>query len=524
MQIAYCLILANILATGPFVFLAFAIPRFHPGPLAQLTAFGVATAMAVVAIAIGIQSVVRPIREIIAANARVAETGDLSISVKQTGCDEIKVLTLSRNGMLGTMLQLTALAERVADGDLSVDMTPRSAQDLLAIAIRTMVAKLRSFHANVKATAVAANRVQGSLAETTDRLDTEALASARASESSAVATGQLEAAVGKLADHAINLAKNTESLATRADELDDFVSDTSAAIEELSESLISVAEHVERTSKTAEGVRAAAIEGSGAVSRTISGSREARDVITGMAQEIAALGVRSVQIGEILEVIDEIAEQTNLLSLNAAIEAARVGEQGRGFAVVAENVRRLAGRSADAAREIGQMIMAIRSHVEATMLASAKGVEAVESATELASQAGDHLDRIVVAAQEADQLTRSIALATAEQKDVGKQIMTTTASVRQRLADVVAEIQEMNESTRDVSILASEQNGAVSQMKQAASEAERTARVTYEVSGRVAELSREIGQQGYQLQAIATAFSLEAPEPIEASALVPVAR
>jgi methyl-accepting chemotaxis protein len=112
---------------------------------------------------------------------------------------------------------------------------------------------------------------------------------------------------------------------------------------------------------------------------------------------------RSRQIGDITGVIDGIAFQTNLLALNAAVEAARAGEQGRGFAVVAAEVRGLAHRSAEAAKEIKQLI--------------GNSTERVEAGTRLVAGAGDTMGEILQHVRRVDQLISEISRATTEQSD-----------------------------------------------------------------------------------------------------------
>jgi methyl-accepting chemotaxis protein len=115
--------------------------------------------------------------------------------------------------------------------------------------------------------------------------------------------------------------------------------------------------------------------------------------------------VRSHRIAEINSVIDGIAFQTNILALNAAVEAARAGEQGRGFAVVAAEVRSLAGRSAEAAREIKSLITA-----------SVERVERVEEGSQLVDEAGQTMQEIVAAIHRVVALVQDISAANVHQR------------------------------------------------------------------------------------------------------------
>ena len=110
-------------------------------------------------------------------------------------------------------------------------------------------------------------------------------------------------------------------------------------------------------------------------------------------------------IADIIGVIDGIAFQTNILALNAAVEAARAGEQGRGFAVVASEVRALAGRSADAAKEIKELI--------------GSSVERVGKGTELVNAAGQTMEEAVAAIQRVTTLITDISAASAEPRMIG---------------------------------------------------------------------------------------------------------
>jgi methyl-accepting chemotaxis protein len=125
------------------------------------------------------------------------------------------------------------------------------------------------------------------------------------------------------------------------------------------------------------------------------------DVVSQVVSTMNDINVSSRKISDIISVIDGIAFQTNILALNAAVEAARAGEQGRGFAVVASEVRSLAGRSADAAKEIKSLINA--------------SVEKVEGGSRLVADAGQTMTEIVSAVQRVTDIMGEISAAASEQ-------------------------------------------------------------------------------------------------------------
>ena len=157
--------------------------------------------------------------------------------------------------------------------------------------------------------------------------------------------------------------------------------------------------------------------------------------VVGTMQDIAQ---SSHQIEEIIGVIDGIAFQTNILALNAAVEAARAGEQGRGFAVVAGEVRALAGRSAEAAKQIKALI--------------ASSVERVNAGNALVDQAGHSMRDIVNHVQRVHQIIASIGQATqAQSQDITQVNQSVTdledmtlqnAALVQQSASSVADLQE----------------------------------------------------------------------------------
>ncbi|GIK47744.1 MAG: hypothetical protein BroJett013_04410 [Alphaproteobacteria bacterium] len=208
------------------------------------------------------------------------------------------------------------------------------------------------------------------------------------------AVDRLQEALGVVISNASGIRTGAGEISQAADDLSKRTEQQAASLEETAAALDQITATVRKTAEGATQVNRAV---GGARSDAEASGRIVRDAVAAMNQ----IDKSSEQIAQIIGVIDEIAFQTNLLALNAGVEAARAGDAGRGFAVVASEVRALAQRSAEAAKEIKQLIT--------------DSLQQVESGVQLVGEAGSALDKIVTKVSEIDTLVSDIACSTQEQ-------------------------------------------------------------------------------------------------------------
>ncbi len=232
--------------------------------------------------------------------AKEIQLGDLSGRLRLERSDELGQLGAALDTMADSLQQRAELAEAIAEGDLSQDVTLASPKDVLGRALRSMTDRLNDIISQVNA-----------------------------------ASEQIDSGSGQVSDSAQDLSQGATQQAS--------------AIEEIGASLSELAG---RTRENADNAASANQLANTARDAANGGSSQMQQMVAAM-QEINASGQN---ISKIIKTIDEIAFQTNLLALNAAVEAARAGQHGKGFAVVAEEVRNLAARSAKAARETADLI------------------------------------------------------------------------------------------------------------------------------------------------------------------------
>lgn len=230
--------------------------------------------------------------------------------------------------------------------------------------------------------------------------------------------------------------------------------ETAAAMEQMNVAVGEVAQNASNAAEHATAARDKAEQGSKVVSDAIQAIDDVARLSDQLRTDMTALGEQAEGIGNVMNVITDIADQTNLLALNAAIEAARAGEAGRGFAVVADEVRKLAEKTMQATREVGDAINAIqegaRRNVESVEAAST----AVTRSRKLSGASGEVLESIVILVNESSDQVQAIATAADEQSATSDHISQSVEEVKSISEQSASEIVIASEGVHELSIMA----------------------------------------------------------------------
>jgi methyl-accepting chemotaxis protein len=318
---------------------------------------------------------------------RASSSGDLSlnqddidvISKMSQGKDEIARTIKSAASFIEHVTEISDQLVTIADGDLRADINLRSSNDTMGYALSAVVTNLNGMFSDINSSA------------------------------SQVSMGSKQVANG------------AQSLAQGATEQAASVQELASSIAEIAKSTKENAEIAEETAKLAVTIKANAEKGTVQMDE--------------MMQAVGDINDASQSISKVIKTIDDIAFQTNILALNAAVEAARAGQHGKGFAVVAEEVRNLAAKSAEAAKETGSLI---ENSMDKASLGVRIAGETAESLSEIVSGINESTRLIDVLAQSSE--SQSIGI---NQINIG--------------IDQVGEVVQQNSATAQESAAASEE-------------------------------------------------------------------
>jgi methyl-accepting chemotaxis protein len=376
------------------------------------------------------RSITDPLAKLMTVAHKIGNNGDLdhNIDIDTQRQDEIGELARTFANMVTYLKEMASVSEAIANGDLMVEVQPRSKQDTLGHAFQQMVQSLRGLVRSVRDLASQVASASSQVAGASDE-------SAKISLQGSSAIDEVTSTMHEMSINVQNMVKSTQTQASS-------VSETSASIDQMVASIQRVADTAKVLLDISNRSREEVHSGITTMDKATEGLTKINNTIRSSGAIIDALGQRADDIGKIIEVIDDLAEQTNLLALNAAIEAARAGEHGLGFAVVADEVRKLAEKSAQSTKEISELIQSIQKEARKAVENMDESTTIVNEGLELGGELNGALRKISNVVTEVYKFAQEIGAATNEQSHGSSQIARSTTRLNEITHEINSAVEE----------------------------------------------------------------------------------
>src|SRR5712691_10595723 len=374
------------------------------------------------------KSISDPLGHLITVAREIGDSGDGDQNIDIHRNDEIGALATTFNNMVSYLKEMATVSASIAEGELAVEIAPRSKRDTLGNAFVRMSHGLRDLVRQVRDSASQVSAGSNPVAGASDE-------SAKVSVQASSAIVEVTSTMHEMSINVQNVVKNTKVQASS-------VAETAASIDQMVTSIQRVADTAKVLLDISNRSREEVQQGIAKMERATDGLNRTNTAIQTSAEIIGVLGHRADDIGKIIEVIDDLAEQTNLLALNAAIEAARAGEHGLGFAVVADEVRKLAEKSAQSTKEISELIQSIQKEARKAVENMERSTGIVNDGLGLGQELNAALRKISNVVTEVYKFAQEIGAATNEQSHGSSQIARATTRLNEITHEINSAVEE----------------------------------------------------------------------------------
>lgn len=375
--------------------------------------------------------------------AQKISRGNLNHAFNIQGNNELSVLAYALKDMVSSLRKKEALAQKIAEGDLTQKIELASEEDELGKALQKMQENLTGMLGTIQQNSMTLSSSLTELSAISSQISNATTEMSSQSNTVAGASEEISVGVNTLSGRNSEMNSNVQSIAATSTEVSQNMENISNGIGQLTDAIQQVFEK----SENAQGIAKKAIE-----------------ISNFSTEKMNELDQSASKIGEFSQIIKEIAQQTNLLALNANIEAASAGEAGKGFAVVANEIKELANQSSKSAEDISITISEIQSNT-ANSVSSMKDVSKIIETIDQSTI--EILDLTQTGEKSVNEMVNHIKESSVGVKDVSKlinEISTVTESTAQTSEEFSSSISEISKNIQELNTVVSETATGVNQV------------------------------------------------------------